>query len=146
MSVLRAPAHPHLLGQQVKVWSRGKEHFGKQVATVLATDQNGQRRLYEVYAEDLGPFDPGAQAGVKTSHVRNGFVPGAQVILLVDSGLVLKGTTVVIRRVLETLRNAHPEDTMVIVDCGHLDIVVWRQNLAIAPVVSITDATLTEAL
>jgi hypothetical protein len=146
MSVLRAPVRPHLVGQQVKVWSRGKEHRGKEVLTVLALDEYGQRRLYEIYAEDLGPFDPSAKVGLKTSHIRNGFVVGAQVILLVDSGLVLKGTTVIIRRVLETLRTAHPEDTMMIVDCGHLDIVVWRQNLAIAPVVSITDATVTGAL
>ena len=137
---MKAPALLwHLVGQQVKVWSRSVGHLGNKVVTVLALDENGQRRLYEMYADDLGPADPHAPVGAKTSQIRNGFIPGAQVILLVDSGLVRKGTTVVIRRVLATLRDAHPEDTMMIVDCGHLDIVVFRQNLAIAPIVTVNE-------
>jgi hypothetical protein len=141
VTVLKAPAKLwHLVGTQVKVWSTATDPLGNQVVTVLGLDEYGQRRLYEVYAGDLGPADPAAPVGLKTTQVRNGFVPGAEVVLLADSGLVPKGTTVVIRRVLETLRDQHPEDTMMIVDAGHLDIVVFRQHLAIAPVVSLSDS------
>lgn len=141
VTVLKAPAQLwHLVGTQVKVWSTATGPLGTQIVTVLGLDEFGQRRLYEMRAHDLGPADPSARVGVKTTHVKNGFVPGAEVVLLADSGLVPKGTTVVIRRVLEPLRDAHPEDTMMIVDCGHLDIVVFRQHLAIAPVVSLLDS------